>query len=202
MAWSWPSLAVFWSCRKTAQTEAGARFSQWPGEVRAGRQQRAGPEPSLRLARFRDVLAAGRVHPETGTSKEHVDRGTNLVHKCVGELTAAGHGCALGSTLNPQKAGERPGLQQGGDVLNETCDATLVIWVGAISKCESFQNKLKAALCVGKTSLKLPRVTTSAEGGSGAAGDGGAGSWEPAVDSYHVFEGFTESPSPNPSRGG
>lgn len=117
----------------------------WGSHGRAGRQRRAGPEPSLRLARFRDVLAAGRVHLETVTSKEHVDRGTNLVHKCVGELTAAGHGCALGSTLNPQKAGERPGLQQGGDVLNETCDATLVIWVGAISKCESFQNKPKAA---------------------------------------------------------
>lgn len=93
-----------------------ARFSHWPGEVGAVRQERAGPEHSLWLTWFQDVLAAGRVHLEAETSEEQVHRGhcwTNLVHRCVGELTAARHGCALGSTLNPEEAGKQPGLQRG-----------------------------------------------------------------------------------------
>lgn len=92
------------------------------------RQQRASPEQSLqpgpcllRLPRFQDVfLAASRVHLRTETSQEQMDRchfWTNSVHTCVSESKTARYGCALGSTLNPEKEGERSCLRQEGDAL-------------------------------------------------------------------------------------
>lgn len=127
MPWSW-------SCERPAgrrrKPKQGARFAHWPGEVRAARPERAGPQQSPRLAWVQDVLAAGRVPLETETSKEQVDRGhfwPNVVHQRVGELTAADTAVLWGSTPNAEKAGKRSGLRQGGDVPNESRDATLVI---------------------------------------------------------------------------